>query len=164
MPVRCAALFISLSLLSACASQPESPKSGLELQAYQAREFDTAKRTAFSATMSVFQDLGFIIDDGDFDTGLITASGPTISTQGMPDWLEILLSGQSTTVSKRRRATAFVEAMPSGLIRVRLNFVFATQNGANSASVITEPIHDPELYQKTFAEIDKAIFVRTQGS
>ena len=68
----------ALALLAGgCASAPAAPKSGIELQAYQAKEFETSKRAAFSATMSVFQDLGFIIDDGDFDTGLITATGPS---------------------------------------------------------------------------------------
>ena len=69
-------LIATVTLLAAgCASAPPAAKSGVELQAYQAREFETSKRAAFSATMSVFQDLGFIIDDGDFDTGLITATG-----------------------------------------------------------------------------------------
>jgi PBP1b-binding outer membrane lipoprotein LpoB len=39
----------ALALLAGgCASAPPAAKSGIELQAYQAREFETSKRTAFS--------------------------------------------------------------------------------------------------------------------
>ncbi len=152
-------------LLAGCASAPPAtPKSSLELQAYQAHEYETTKRIAFSATLSVFQDQGFIIDDGDFDTGLITATGPTLETANtVPDWISILLSGQSSATSRHRRATAYVETMPSGAVRVRLNYVFKTQLAPASGTMIIEPIEEPETYRKTFADIDKAIFLRTQA-
>ena len=128
-------------LVTGCASRPPAAKSGVELQAYQAREFETTKRAAFSATMSVFQDLGFIIDDGDFDTGLITATGPT-------------------SRHDLRRATAFVEKMPSGLVRIRLNFV-DNSVAAPGTPQQSRPVQEPALYQATFEQIDKAIFVRS---
>ena len=81
----------------------------------------------------------------------------------MPEWLSIILSGQSMATARHRRATAYVEAMPSGAVRVRLNFVFTTQLAPASGSVVIEPIEEPEAYQATFADIDKAIFVRTQA-
>ncbi len=158
-----AALTLAATLAACSTTPPETPKTGLQLQAYQASEFSASKRVAFSATLSVFQDLGFIIDDGDFETGLITATGPTLDTSNtLPDWLSILLSGQSLATARHQRATAFVETLPSGLTRVRLNFVFSTQYAPNAGTVIIEPVDEPEVYQKTFAEIDKAIFVRKQ--
>ena len=156
---------VVLTFLAACSSTPPAtPKTGLQLQAYQAHEFTTTKRIAFSATLSVFQDQGYIIDDGDFETGLITATGPTLQTQNtVPEWLSILLSGQPMATARHRRATAYVETMPSGNVRVRLNFVFTTQLAPASGSVVIEPIEEPATYQATFADIDKAIFVRTQA-
>jgi hypothetical protein len=154
------AVFCAL-LTGGCASTPPAAKSGVELQAYQAREFETSKRTAFSATLSVFQDLGFIIDDGDFDTGLITATGPTHrESMGMSDLLAQVFAGADTRGSTHRRATAFIEKMPSGQVRVRLNFVdnMAPFAGAVQQSV---PVQDPAFYQATFELIDKAIFVRS---
>lgn len=148
---------ISLVLaLVACQTTPtRTPTSGVQLQSYQAKEFDTEKRVAFAATMSVFQDLGFIIDDGDFDTGLITASGPTEKPRKTPGIFEILLSIEVPVTTTRRRATAFVESMPSEKIRIRLNFV-DVQNGITSI-----PIDDQTVYRDTFARIDQAIFVRS---
>jgi hypothetical protein len=154
-------IVIFASLAGGCASAPPAAKSGIELQAYQAKEFETTKRAAFSATMSVFQDLGFIIDDGDFDTGLITATGPTSRDEmGMSDLLAQVFAGTDTRGSTHRRATAFVEKMPSGLVRIRLNFVdnLAVFPGAVQQS---RPVQDAAFYQATFERIDKAVFVRS---
>jgi hypothetical protein len=131
------------------------------LQAYQAKEFETTKRAAFSATMSVFQDLGFIIDDGEFDTGLITATGPSAREEyGVGDVLSQIFAGADLRGSTHRRATAFVEKMPSGLIRIRLNFVDNRVQPTGPARHST-PVEDPAFYQATFEQIDKAIFVRS---
>ena len=149
------------ALAGGCASAPPAAKSGIELQAYQAKEFATGKRAAFSATMSVFQDLGFIIDDGDFDTGLITATGPTRRDElGMSDLLAQVFAGVDTRGATHRRATAFVEKMPSGKIRIRLNFVDNIIVTAGTP-LQTRPLQEPAFYQATFEQIDKAIFVRS---
>ena len=146
---------------SGCASAPPAPKSGVELQSYQAKEFETTKRIAFSAAMSVFQDLGFIIDDGDFDTGLITATGPSSRhAMGMNDLLAQVLAGVDTRGATHRRATAFVEKMPSGLVRIRLNFVDNIVEAPTTPQQ-SRPLQEPAFYQATFEQIDKAIFVRS---
>jgi hypothetical protein len=152
---------IAAVFLGGCASPPAAPKSGVQLQAYQAKEFETNKRAAFSATMSVFQDLGFIIDDGEFDTGLITATGPSAREEyGVGNVLSQIFGGADLRGSTHRRATAFVEKMPSGLIRIRLNFVDNLVQPPGPARHST-PVEDPAFYQATFERIDKAIFVRS---
>lgn len=162
---RSAALAVFVLLAAgACATSPAPPKSGIELQAYQAREFETSKRAAFSATMSVFQDLGFIIDDGDFDTGLITATGPSVREDAdFGDVLTQIFGGIDTRGSTFRRATAFVEKMPSGLVRVRLNFVDNIVHPTGSARQ-SIPLQEPAFYQGTFEKIDQAIFVRSKST
>ena len=58
--------FLSLLVIGAvliatgCVTQPIEQKSALELQAIQVKEFETNQKTAFTAVMSVFQDLGYI--------------------------------------------------------------------------------------------------------
>ncbi len=146
--------------LTACQTTPtRAPKTGVQLQSYQAKEFETSKRIAFSSTMSVFQDMGFIIDDGEFDTGLITASGPTLANKRTPGVFDVLFGTEHIATTTRRRATAFVETMPSGLVRIRLNFVDVSTIGTNSART-SVPIEEPMLYRDTFSAIDQAIFVR----
>jgi hypothetical protein len=79
---------------------------------------------------------------------------------GMSDLLAQVFAGADTRGSTHRRATAFIEKMPSGQVRVRLNFVdnMAPFAGAVQQSV---PVQDPAFYQATFELIDKAIFVRS---
>lgn len=54
-------LLTSGLLLSGCvATQPPKQKTALEIQAIQSRSFETNIDIAFAATLSVFQDLGYI--------------------------------------------------------------------------------------------------------
>lgn len=147
-------LLIISGILSGCANKGYKPtKTSLELQAIQAREFEAPFKVGFSATLSVFQDLGYIISTADAETGLISASSP--KSQQL-----IIFVGQ---VMRNRRATAFLETMPSERLRIRLNFVDEEETsnsyGMKGATVI--PVEEPKLYQDTFEKIQKAIFVRT---
>lgn len=164
MKIYASFLLAAALIVAGCASAPAPPKSGVQLQAYQAREFETTKRAAFSAAMSVFQDLGFIIDDGDFDTGLISATGPSTKDEmGVGDLLSQIFAGTDLRGSSHRRATAFVEKMPSGMIRIRLNFVDNVLQPPGPTRHST-PVEEPAFYQSTFELIDKAIFVRTEST
>ena len=65
-----------------CGCQTGGPeKSSLELQAFQKREFNTSKQTAFASAVSVFQDLGYTIRAADVQTGLIQAQSPKSKAQ-----------------------------------------------------------------------------------
>ena len=51
-----------IALLAACSSQPAKPQmTSLEIQAIQAKNFDVDKKTSFDSSLSVLQDLGYII-------------------------------------------------------------------------------------------------------
>lgn len=127
-------------------------KTSLELQAFQSHEFDASKEVAFASTMSVFQDLGYVIEAGNVETGLITAKSPTVA--GF-----VIFVGQTQTYTK---ATAFVEMAPRSMSKVRLNFVEIkkTSSGYGMAGGEDKPIEDPAVYQNAFAKIQEAIFIR----
>lgn len=150
-------LFVGLILLAplfvtGCATTAPQ-KTSLELQAFQSREFETDYKVAFSSVISVFQDLGYIIEEGSADTGLISAKSTT--KEGMRIFVGKVMA--------HRDASAFVEAMPSGMIRIRLNFVDAeeTSSGYGMKGGKSVAVENPALYQETFEKIQKAIFVRT---
>ena len=148
-------LFITAFILSGCINKVYTPTmTSLELQQIQADEFETSYKVGFSATMSVFQDLGYIISAADAQTGLISATGPKSMK------FDFLMG---TRVMKNQKATAFVETASSKMLRIRLNFVeeeeISGSYGEKGASAI--PIEDPQLYQDTFERIRKAIFVRS---
>jgi hypothetical protein len=146
-------LFCCLSavLLAGCASPPP-PKTSLELQAMQAREMDATKTVAFAAVMSVFQDLGYVISSADLPTGFLTAKSPTKSHK-------VFLG---PNVMEDTKATAFVEDMPNGKARVRLNFVYCNRTSSKKGRIgeNEKPVEDPMVYQKAFERIDEGIFVR----
>jgi len=138
-----------------CAQPPVSTKSALELQSIQSKEFEATKQQAFAATLSVFQDLGYIVSSANLDTGLITAKSPTVQ-----DFVfSLLFVGQRM---RDRKANAFVEEIDKGRTKIRLNFVDTTQTSGSQGmrSEQDVPVETPELYQDTFAKIQQGIFVR----
>jgi hypothetical protein len=149
-------LFLSTTVYSSpksarSASTKKAPeKTSLELQAIQSREFDTDKKTAFAAVLSVFQDLGYIIGDADLDTGFITAKSATTGKTGF--W-SIKMTNSS--------ATAFVEQLGKRT-KIRLNFVNSQEKsyGYGSKKVTETPLDDPATYEHAFAKIQEAIFIR----
>lgn len=148
-------LIASLSLaflLSGCVQPPTQTRSALELQAIQAKEFETNKKIAFAATLSVFQDLGYIVNSASFDTGLITAKSPTKQSF-------IPFVGQVMT---HTNASAFIEEIAAGRTRIRVNFVNARESssGYGMRGGQDTPIEDPAMYQDVFAKIQQGIFVR----
>jgi hypothetical protein len=128
----------------------------MQIQAMQQKEFEAAKPAVFSSVMDVFQDLGYSVGSADMNTGFITAESATVNKTSIWDALAEMNSSGNT------RATAFIEQMPSGLTRVRLNFVSTKEMsgtwGRNSRQ--DEPIQDPVVYQRAFEKVDEALFVR----
>ena len=148
------ALFSLLtSVISGCVMSPDRPQlSSLQLQVIQSRDFETSKKLAFASVMSVFQDLGYIIESANLDTGFITAKSPTRSV------FEFRGVAMRTT-----KATAFVEEIQEGTIKVRLNFVdsveTSSQQGAKNLN--EAPVENPQIYQNAFTRIQEAVFIRS---
>ena len=133
------------------AQTPELKKTSLELLAIQSREFETNKKMAFASVLSVFQDLGYIVNSADFETGFITAKSP-IKTE----------SGSRSSVMTCTKATAFVEELKKGTTRIRLNFVETAEYAYNKGRRDTydTPIEDPAIYQNAFTRIQEGLFIR----
>lgn len=139
---------------AACGSAPKAEKTSLEMQSIQSREFETSKEIAFASVVSIFQDLGYIVQSADKDTGFITANSPTKNTK---DWL---FTGNN--YNTQTKATAFVEQIRPGFAKIRLNFVATTQTSAwyGQSGQEDVPIQDEKIYQTAFEKIGDAIFVR----
>lgn len=152
-----AAMIAGILLLAGCHSQTKPYQSKLDplaLQAMQTQEFETSKATLFAATVSVFQDTGFIIETADLATGIITAKSPTSTTP-----ISFATYGSSVTT----RASAFVEDSRPGYSKARLNFVEARRNHITvySEGPIEEiPNESPAFYEGVFNKIREGIFVR----
>lgn len=142
--------------LSGCATAPQQEMTSLQIQAFQTHEFEASRKIVFGSVISVFQDLGYIVESADRETGFITAASASVDKTGF--WQA--MSGRSS--SGRTRATAFVEEIRPDFVTVRLNFV-DTQNISSTygqASSHDRPIVDPEPYKIAFDKIEDAIFIR----
>jgi hypothetical protein len=148
-----AAVFASLS---GCATTPKADQTSLAIQAFQAKEFETNKTVAFGSVLSVFQDLGYIVQSADKDTGFITAGSPAGNKTNFFEALGGVSSSGNT------KATAFVEEIRPGFTTIRLNFVDAKTSSSmyGQGSAQDKPILDPKVYESAFAKIGDAIFIR----
>ena len=150
-------LLLTVSMLTAAgcvtAPPPKGTQSSLQVQSYQTRDFETTKRRAFNATMSVLQDAGFIVESADFETGFITGQGFTTSR---PNFF-------FGPLNEATRMTATVQQRGEGWSSVRINIVETSQRKSmwnTVQDVINERgVRDPRVYQDLFEQIDKAVFV-----
>jgi hypothetical protein len=150
-------LIFSLFALSATpAIAKKAPQlTPMELQALQSREFETSKDNLFGAVMTVFQDLGYQVQTADVQTGFITAVS---ATQNKTNFF-MALGGMSA--SGNTKVTCFLQAMPSGMTRVRLNFLNSrnTSSAYGQSSQVDKQILDAAVYHNAWEKIDEALFV-----
>lgn len=153
--------------LSACAP-PSAQKISvpLEIQAIQKRDFETTKRIAFGSIVSVLQDLGYIIGNADFETGIITGDSPTSDSTNVGANLAAALFigyGATSSSASTTKVSAFVEEIVKGNISIRLNFVVnkTSSSAYGQASTAGTPILDENVYIEAFNKIENAIFVRS---
>ena len=142
----------AILILGGCMTNYKSTKTSLEIQAIQAKVFDTKKKVAFASVLSVFQDLGYIIKTSDLVTGFITAKSPTQSGR---------IFGGYTMIDTN--ATAFIEELRPGKTKVRLNFVKSEErsSGYGAKQKQDTPIEDPTIYNNAFVKIQEGIFIRS---
>ena len=143
------------ALLAGCVALPPPP-TPLQIQTVQTREYEESKQVVFASVMSVFQDLGYIVNSADIVTGFITTEGLVTGETVIFDWLI------DTSHVSQTRATAFIEEVHD-LTRVRLNFVETwrevTDEGESTRR--DRAILDPAVYENAFDRIGNAIFVRS---
>ncbi len=149
--------FVGLALVASPAAARKPPAlTPMQLQALQSREYQTGKDQVFPAVVSVFQDLGYQIGAADITSGFITAGSANKNKTG---FFEAMAGMRSSGAS---RVTAFIETMPSGLTRVRLNFMntknSSSMYGASSAN--DKALLDPKTYQVAFEHVEEALFER----
>lgn len=146
----------ALALPAAAVAKDKKPViSPLELQAMQSRDIEGAKDQVFGSVMSVLQDAGYRIENGDLQTGLITGIG---SSQAKLTYNLFWGFGKS---KKTPVVSAFIEQM-GPYTRVRLNFVMAKLKSSlyGSQPQDEEPIVDAAVYQDAFEKINQALFIR----
>jgi hypothetical protein len=153
---------VGATLLTGCeTTKPVVQKSSLEIQAIQAKMFETDKSTAFKSVLSVLQDLGYVIQAASLDTGVITAQSPTKQDKSGGAAFALAFGGVRT--EGRTYVTASVEDFNAKQTRVRLNFVDKRFRSSTYGQQATDeqPILDVKIYSNAFEKISEAIFIRS---
>lgn len=151
-----AAIVLSFSSIPQIAFAKKAPElTPLELQALQSKEFETSKDNLFGAVMTVVQDLGYQVQSADLQSGFITAIS---ATEQKTNFFEALAGAQSQA---NTRMTAFIQALPNGMSRVRLNFLYSKSTSMRYGQGMTndKPVLDAVAYRNAWDKIDEALFV-----
>jgi len=132
-----------------CGGSSAPPQTALQIQSIQQRDFEAPKDLTFAATLTVLQDLGYIVGGADTQTGFITAQGAAQKASFRTD--------------SQSKVTAFVESTGEERSRVRLNFLVANEKQSMYTGRVRnadESILDPAIYEHAFDKIGEAVFVR----
>jgi len=170
--------FVAILCLSSsgCASIPKDflklTENTLEKRQLQTRQYDTQDETQImQATAGVLQDLEFILGDSETELGLVVALKSTDATNpgqallaGLADFINAF-SGTPTNASGKVDAVQNVKAsvivkpnLEGDKIIVRITFQRIVWNASGEVNRV-ETMSEPELYQKFFDNLSKAIFL-----
>lgn len=132
---------ISVMLFTGCMKDSrqmiiENPQQ-LEIRSYQTKEYNKSKKDLSRAVISTLQDLSFIIDKADMETGTVTAT--------------------KLAQNAAMKITIIVREKSKDTMQVRANAQFA------SAGVMPQAVTEPETYQAFFTALDKSLFLEKEG-
>ena len=167
---------------SASASVPnQQTKSATEIDAIQTRAYESSYKNVFRAVLSVLQDNHFKIDFTDYNVGVISATGDTLSSSNENDIVASQLSIQAVGMvipfvgalsaipnfNREQEEATFsistdIEEKSDNTVKVRLIITAKVtgQQGYETISRTEDMTSYPEFYQSLFAKIDTKIFVR----
>ncbi len=165
------AVFLAGAVLAGC--EQTIPKEALQLteksleqRQAQTRRFDTADEAELlSASAAVLQDLGFNLDESETRLGLVVASKERDATEAGQVIGAILLAaltGVPMPIDKVQKIRASLVTRPFDEsdegTAVRITFQRIVWNSNRQISK-TEALTDPELYQRFFEKLSKAVFL-----
>ena len=171
-------LFLCLGIIG-CASVPKGflkpSETSLEKKQLQMRQYETKdEEKIISSVAGVLQDLGFNLDNSETKLGFIAASKKADATSGgqmagaiFLDMLSALGGGHGNATancdkSQVVKASVITRlSLDGGKITVRVTFQRIVWNMSNQISKV-ESINDPEIYQKFYDGLSKAIFLEAQ--
>ena len=171
-------IFLCLGIIG-CASVPKGflkPSEGyLQKRELQIRQYDTTnEEQIITAVAGVLQDLGFTLDASETKVGLVSASKTADATSkgqiAGAFLLDMLgaLGGSHSNVSAQCDKSQVVKAsvitklsLDGKKTVVRVTFQRIVWNMSNQINRV-ETLNAPEIYQKFYDSLSKAIFLEAQ--
>lgn len=162
--------FAIMGLLG-CATVPKGflrpSESSLKDRQLQSRQYETTdQEKILSSVAGALQDLGFTLDASETQVGFIAASKKADATNAGMVFLAAFFGGQNAVAQcdKSQVVKASVITKPSldgNKSVVRVTFQRVVWNMMGQINTV-ESINDPQIYQKFFDSLSKAIFLEAQ--
>lgn len=171
--------FLLCLLLVGCATIPKgflkTSEKSLENRQLQMRQYETKdEEKIISSVAGVLQDLGFTLDNSETEVGFVAASkkadaksGAQITLAFLGDVLAAAGGAYSNNISrcdKDQVVKASVITQPSldgNKTVVRVTFQRIVWNMSSQISRV-ETINEPQIYQKFYDALSKAIFLEAE--
>ncbi len=154
--------------LSGCAAKLPHDALAMRPQTMEHRQlstrvFDTTDEpNILTAAAGLLQDLGFAIDRGETNLGLIVASKDRSAVEGgqvAGKVVMAILFRADVSIDQNQKFRASVVTHPSnGQVAVRVTFQRIVWNDRGQVSKL-QLIEDPEVYQEFFEKLSKAVFL-----
>lgn len=175
-------LFLILFLIcfsSGCATIPKGflkpTDNYLAIRQLQIRQYDTKdEKKIITSVSGVLQDLGFTLSESETDLGLVSAyknadatNAAQITGAVMLDLVSAFFGSYANATAgcdKTQQVKASVVVKPSldgSKIAVRVTFQRIVWNLSNQISRL-ETVKEPQIYQKFYDSLSKAIFLEAQ--
>lgn len=173
------AVFLCLGIVGCATTLPKGflkpSEDYLQKRVLQMRQYDTTdEKQIITAVAGVLQDIGFILDESETELGLVSASKKADAVNkgqvAAAVFLDVLaaLGGSSSNSAARCDKSQVVKAsvitkpsLDGKKTVVRVTFQRIVWNMSNQINRV-ETINDPEIYQKFYDGLSKAIFLEAQ--
>lgn len=171
--------FLIYALLAGCATVPKGflkpSEKSLENRQLQMRQYDTKdEQMIISSVAGVLQDIGFTLDESETEVGLVSASKKADATSGAQLTSAIVLDVAAALLGSYSNATAQCDkaqvvkasvitqpSLDGSKTVVRVTFQRIVWNMSNQISRV-ETINEPQIYQKFYDGLSKAIFLEAE--
>ncbi|CAL7906538.1 hypothetical protein [Fusobacterium necrophorum] len=133
--------------------------SQMQIREITTKEIEADFKTTFKATMSVLQDQDYIIENTDFDSGLIVAEKEANKETTAGDVLMVLFVDMRHRRSGKVRVSATVTEVTKETTKLRINIQekSITKGTFNSGSEDIINIQDKKIYDTLFNQISTEV-------
>lgn len=145
------AIFACAALAGCATTTPQI--SPMQMRQFTTRGYDSSYENVYRATMTVFQDQGYIIKNTDMNSGLIVAEIDRETSQSSQFWQYVFSSdGYIANKGTLIQVSATVNKLNDAQSEIRMTIQEVTYGTFNSKSQI-KTITDPKVYDSILNDI-----------
>lgn len=152
-------LMVSSILFLVGCSSTTPQLSQMQIREMTTKEIQADFKTTFKATMSVLQDQDYIIENTDFDSGLIVAEKEANKETTAGDVLMVLFVDMRHRRSGKVKVSATVTGITKETTKLRINIQEknVTKGTFDSGSEDIRNIQDKQIYDTLFNQISTEV-------